>query len=189
MTKILYVFTMILCLCAFNAVDTRAAEINGDISFAGFVTLNDSLSSSTAITSFSDIQITSTDGDYTGVPLASTIDPGVTFNTFQFSPSFTTPTPTLWNFTYNNTTYDMLFSTGSIVSQTSAALVLAGTGTAQITGFDNTPGTWSLAITQSGSTLSFASSNGAHGVPEPASLLLVGLGLIGVGYGARRKAR
>lgn len=77
----------------------------------------------------------------------------------------------------------------SINTQTDAAIVLTGTGTMHLTGYDATLGTWSFSGNTSGgqTTGTFSWSADSTPIPEPATLGLLGAGLIG--FAALRRAR
>jgi hypothetical protein len=171
-----------------------ATYIYGDIAFTGGATLNGSLATATAFTSIfgplgpgNDVQVLfGATGDYAGVP-GGTL---ATFNAFAFNPAPVTPF-TLWTFTVGPTTYR--FDIDSVVISFQGAfqgigfLNLQGEGTAHITGFDPTPGTWS--ITDTGANGPVFSFGNVTSVPEPSTSLFIlgGFGLMLITTLRRRK--
>jgi len=83
-----------------------------------------------------------------------------------------------WQTSAGGASFDLLSVTTPFKSVD--ALTLVGTGLFRIPGFDNTPGTFSMAVTNAGTAFSFSATETAKPIPEPASLVLFGLGMIGV---------
>jgi len=83
-----------------------------------------------------------------------------------------------WQTSATGATFDMLTVTSPF--RNSSGLLVVGTGLFHIAGFDDTPGTYSLAVTNAGTAFSFSATDTATAtaVPEPATLLLFGSGLV-----------
>ncbi|HUA38492.1 MAG TPA: hypothetical protein VMA35_08895 [Candidatus Sulfopaludibacter sp.] len=155
---------------------------NGSINFFGGATLNGSLDTATAFTSFTGPfsgdpgVLPGATGDFASIPAYSP----VTFSTFSFNPPASNFQ--LWTLTVGATTYTFDASSVQVDLQNSSFLNLSGTGTAIVTGYFDTPGNWTITDTGgSSATFTFGASTTVGQVPEP-SVLAMGLSLAAMGW-------
>ncbi len=163
--------TVLALTLAFAVGTAQAVPINGDISFTGAYTIDNTsdLSAATAFLSFSGVTVTT--GEATGA-YAGTDGTSVTFQPFAIADAGVTP---LWTFTIGAVTFSFDATTITKPFANTNNLVVEGVGVAHITGFDDTPGFWSITANKAETSFSFSSS--ASTVPEPAAIGVAALGL------------
>jgi hypothetical protein len=126
-------------------------------------------------------------GSYAGVPSGSVSGQLATFTDFTFSPGLAPNPVLLWTFQFDGRTYSFLMDTVTVANQSNFFLDLTGYGTLSITGFDDTRGVWRFTGQQAGSPATFSFSSSNEPLPEPSTLALLGLGLLGISAARRRK--
>src|SRR6266480_717144 len=153
------------------------AAINGSAGFGGTATASGpSGAGTTTITFSSNWNFLVGTGIYMGLPQTA-----ATFNNFSFTGDgigvvLNAPALPLWSFSTggNNYSFNLLSLTNGHVE--SGAMSFTGTGTLFATGFDPTPGSFSMSGTGNNFffQLSFVTNSA---VPEPSSIALAGFGL------------
>jgi hypothetical protein len=174
--------------CGLFSQQAQAAQINGDIQFAGEVQLNTkSLATAARVVTWFDVfhhagfsSVTSATGDF------GFIAPGTSATMAQpwiFNPS--TPTNGLWS--VGGFTFDLLSST--VVTQNASTLVIEGTGVVSGNGFNPTAMDWSFTTQSSGGRRRTTFSFSANGLAVPdggSAVALLGLALTGLEVLRRR---
>jgi hypothetical protein len=182
----------------------QATTINGTITFNG--TLTAQILSGGTIDGINwgppANTVSTVDGDYSSVSIGTS----TTFTNFQWNSStlaITSPsiTPFVeWTFTIGSTIYDFILdtplTTGTITHTKVGrknvwSVNVIGSGTAQITGFEDTVGVFTVSGTGNAAHLSFDASGIADGDPVPdggSAVALLGIALTGLEI-LRRKRR
>jgi hypothetical protein len=136
------VVALVLGVIPLNA----ATYISGEIAFTGGATMNGPLGSATAFSSFfgptpgSGPAVILATGDYSAIPIGT----AATFTPFTFNPQ-PLVSAELWTVSFGGITYSFDLTSVQIEYQSANFLNIKGTGVAHVTGFDPTPGTWSIA--------------------------------------------
>ena len=189
MKKLFLVCSLVVALTSVITFSAGATPITGAISFSGtsFTNVPD-LSIAVAFTGFQNVVVSATGGTGDYASVASNTP--VVFQPFTFSPALApNPLVDLWTFNSGPNAYSFDATGVSVKFADVSTITLEGTGIAEITGFEATPGNWYFSANNAGGTATFSVSNDVKGVPEPATLLLLGMGLVGLSGFARKKFR
>ena len=167
------------------SLNVNAVQMSGSLGYGTAVTPVDSGGVATSLGSATGLDFNNSDnadvdsvsGDFTAYV---NIGDDVTMTDFQFNPLSPDPVSPLWS--VGGFSFDL--ESVAIDFQSDTFLALSGTGVATGNGYDPTPGVWYLSVNPSGSKFNFSSGTS---VPEPASLAIISLGLIGLGFASRRR--
>ncbi len=184
-SRVTYGFLVLAAILAFTvgAKDANALSITGTLELSGQVTPVDSSGNSTIFSSatgltFSNITVTGATGSYLGLFDSSTF---VKYNDFQFDAFDVKP---LWE-----TAFGAEFKLTSLrIDATDTTLDLSGWGVIELNGYDDTNAAWTFSGNAGGGTFSF--NNNTTAVPEPGTLSLLGIAMVGlIGVVRNRKIK
>ena len=171
----------------------RANTITGGIGFSGVVdpiggpVPNGGFDTSTELDFLSASILNGTqEGAYAGVSGATV----VTFNNLVYDPFPVGGVTPLWTFVSAGNTYSFDLTSLTVTERTATDLVLRGVGTLTISGGLYTPTTGAFSLSaDTSNNVTFVFSSTVSAVPDSgATLALLGLGLLGLGYVRQRLA-
>lgn len=164
----------------------HAAPLQGQIGFGGAFTPTGGtgLGDATGLEIIDSVVLQdSQEGDFVGIPDGET----VIWSPLTFDPPDLPVTPLWFIEPTPGVVFEFDLLTVEVLVQNESFLALGGTGTLMATGFDPTAGTWSFNSEGGLAGVFTFSSNTVTPMPAPATLLLVGLGLVALGRVRRRR--
>ena len=182
---ILAVLAMGALSCAFFSQQLQAAAISGDVAMGGQIQFNSSLGTATTVTHWISVGANNDGfGTVLGVTgdlatFISPLDEAAMAQPWNFSSGG--PQAALWS--VGGFTFDLASST--IVTQIFNFLNVTGVGTISGNGFDPTPATFTLTVTQLGTRLVFGAITSSTTVPDGGTTVM----LLGAALGALGMAR
>jgi hypothetical protein len=165
-----------------------APSITGTIEFVGGASLNGPLDTATAFSSIfgplgtgNPLVRSGATGTYSLVPAGTE----ATFSLFTFNPAPAAPF-TLWSFSIEGTAFSFDATSVVVSSQNANFLDLEGYGTAHVTVFADTQGTWSITLTGNSPVFTFGAQTTVVPEPSAAAMLLLGSGGLAAFWRCRR---
>ena len=183
--KFLTLLTACFAFAAFQ-VPASAAFIEGGIGFGGLFTPTGGsgvdLSDATGV-DFGFSTVTDGTGDF-----APAVGFNAVFNHLDFNPANTPITP-FWTVNAGATMYSFDLLGVNLDFQDADQLSLSGNGILMANGFDDTPGSWTFTGQEGSIFFTFSSISIAEQIAEPTTVLLFGLGILGLAVAARKRVR